>query len=489
MENAQFMSYLESPPADAAGVLLLLDFRALGLLLDQVSFHHLLLLSDRNLLPEKDVAVGVQFLSNFQRLADALGDERLRALRAKLVDAPEYMRMSILNEFAPQSPSNLAMFLAEVVTVPNEEDAYSFVDSIRRLGEAEVFQLAQLLSLFDSAFLVELKELLRFPGIEGAPRLGDGQQGEGGDGVALNVSLSNISLIEPEDLFSTADVFQFFEQGDLEVLEQPSAAGAGDIDLEAWGSLFPQGDLQLLGAPQQDVDMDALLAPAEVAQPAVLAQPAQPAYELRMARQPPTQLVYQRIVKPNPTVMMVTGDSTKDHFVRATLVRADSDTEVVNVLEGTLVERISTSSMAQFRRLKIISTSQMQNTLFRLKFSLEVFEEEFRPTGVSIISSPIEVFSHTQYVKPNRNAPTPPVILEVLPVSGRPGTRVAVIGNNFVDGDHLAVRFGDVATKPRLHGPGTLICTAPQNPPGAIVNVSATNDGLHFTHGVPFQYR
>lgn len=80
------------------------------------------------------------------------------------------------------------------------------------------------------------------------------------------------------------------------------------------------------------------------------------------------------------------------------------------------------------------------------------------------------------------------MILEVLPVSGKPGTRVAVIGNNFVDGDHLAVRFGDFSTRPRFHGPGTLICSAPSQAAG-MVDVAVTNDGVHFTRSVPFQYR
>lgn len=494
LDGSEFVSYLESPPQDAAGVLLLLDFRALGLFLHRVSFHHLILLSDPGLLPEKEFLAVRQFLVEFQRLLSNCDDARLEHTRQKLLGAPEYMQMGVLSEFMPQAPSNIATFLAATLLVPNEADARTFVEVIRTAGEAELDQLAKLLSHFDVAFLLELKEKLKFPGIEdaGAIGAGEGNQPNWAE-TGLNVSLSDIPLVDPEDLMTTQDIFQFFEQSELDVLEAPTN-GDTTMDAAAWDALFPQtmaldADIGLtLGVPA-----DSTWATSATEVPGTAPQPHQPpvatstGYELRMAIQPPPQLVYQRIVKPNPTVMMVTGSPNKDHFVRATLVRADSDTEVVNVLEGTLVERISTTSMAQFRRLKIISTSQMQGTLFRLKFSLEVFEETFIPTGICIFSNPIEVFSHTQYVKPNRNAPTPPVILEVLPVSGKPGTRVAVIGNNFVEGDHLAVRFGEMSTRPRLHGPGTLICSAPSHQP-AFVDVSVTNDGVHFTRSVPFQY-
>lgn len=87
-------------------------------------------------------------------------------------------------------------------------------------------------------------------------------------------------------------------------------------------------------------------------------------------------------------------------FVEATLLRTDSDIEIPTVLEGNKVVRISNGAFATFKKLKILSTSQQQGTLFRLKFSLKKYVGNvFEPIpNATIISNPIEVFSHTLYI-------------------------------------------------------------------------------------------
>jgi len=52
-------------------------------------------------------------------------------------------------------------------------------------------------------------------------------------------------------------------------------------------------------------------------------------------------------------------------------------------------------------------------------------------------------------------------VSEVLPPSGTIGTRIVIIGHNFVNSPKLRVRFGDVECSPTFHEQGTLICLVP----------------------------
>lgn len=93
------------------------------------------------------------------------------------------------------------------------------------------------------------------------------------------------------------------------------------------------------------------------------------------------------------------SDTANNLFVEASLIRSDSEQTLPLCIEGTRIVRIS-GSIATFKKLKILSTSQQQGTLFRLKFTLKryvgsVFEQVPTP---SVLSNPIEVFSHTLYL-------------------------------------------------------------------------------------------
>lgn len=96
---------------------------------------------------------------------------------------------------------------------------------------------------------------------------------------------------------------------------------------------------------------------------------------LRIAKQPPNQTVYQRILKPPPSVMLVgpgvQSGTVSNYFVETTLVRSDSDVELGACIDGNKVERVSNGVFAVFKKLKILSTTQQQGTLFRLKFVLK----------------------------------------------------------------------------------------------------------------------
>ncbi|KAL6078159.1 DNA repair protein rad10 domain-containing protein, variant 2 [Balamuthia mandrillaris] len=126
-------------------------------------------------------------------------------------------------------------------------------------------------------------------------------------------------------------------------------------------------------------------------------------FQIRIARQPPPKTVYQRILKPFPSVMLLMGqDNDSNLFVEAQLIRSDNEQPLPRAVDGNRIVRISNGIFATFKKLKILSTSQQQGTLFRLRFVLKRYagsQASFEDIpNCTIISNPIEVFSHTQYL-------------------------------------------------------------------------------------------
>jgi len=216
-------------------------------------------------------------------------------------------------------------------------------------------------------------------------------------------------------------------------------------------------------------------------------------FRLKIARQPPSKTVYQRILKPFPAVAMVSGsDPSCNLFVEVTLIRSDTDQELPLSLEGNKIVRVSTGIFATFKKLKILSTSQMQGTQFRLRFLLKRYVGlvfEMIPSA-TIVSDPIEVFSHTLYLNTNHiEAPPPPAITECLPPAGPcAGARIVVLGANFVNSPELRVRAGELELMPQFHEAGTLIVQLPPHSPG-VVQLRVANDGQHYCESrVYFQF-
>jgi hypothetical protein len=125
-----------------------------------------------------------------------------------------------------------------------------------------------------------------------------------------------------------------------------------------------------------------------------------PAFQLHVASQPPARVVYQRILKPFPQVQVLgPHQQYQNLYIEATLLRRDTHEEVPH-LDGNTLVRVW-NGFATFRKLKVTSTSQQSGTLFQLKFSLKQYDSaNFKPMACNtVISEPIEVFSHSQYLK------------------------------------------------------------------------------------------
>jgi len=160
---------------------------------------------------------------------------------------------------------------------------------------------------------------------------------------------------------------------------------------------------------------------------------------LKVIQQPPSHAVYQRILKPFPTVVVMGVNHIKNcHnlFVEVTLVKQedqDSDSNSVtckgggsplegekkNLIGGQLVQRSTEtqtpdSLLVVFKKLKVLTTNSQQGTdFFLLKFTLKRYVDnifETIPNISPVYSDPFEVFSHTLYLKDKgTKAPKNPV--------------------------------------------------------------------------------
>ena len=124
-----------------------------------------------------------------------------------------------------------------------------------------------------------------------------------------------------------------------------------------------------------------------------------------MVVQPATKTVYQRIIKPFPSLILEGGPNDRSNlFVEASLVRFDSEEELP-CFDGNKKLRIANGQFATFKKLKITSTSQQVGTKFRIKFQLKKYDgENFSPIpNAKIITEGIEVFSHTGYLSDKKS--------------------------------------------------------------------------------------
>jgi len=209
---------------------------------------------------------------------------------------------------------------------------------------------------------------------------------------------------------------------------------------------------------------------------------------LCIVQQPPKEAVYQRILKPFPTVLL-TGPGGKlgdQLYVQSSMLRGDSEAEL-DFLDGKKIIQISTEYPAIFKKLKIVSTSQQQGTLFRLRFQLKKYVNNTMEDipGACCISTPLEVFSHTQYLKKDTKALPEPSIKMIVPPSGPSagGNQIVILGANFCNSPNLRVCFGREVITAEYHERGTILCKAPpraQGPQGKTAPIHVSNNGQTF---------
>ena len=198
--------------------------------------------------------------------------------------------------------------------------------------------------------------------------------------------------------------------------------------------------------------------------------------------QPPEQTVYRRNLKPFPSVI-ITGDeksvlrSNESLLLVPVLYRCDTLTPT-DYLKGNTPMKVTVGSAVTFKKLKINVTSrQLNDCLFCIRFELYRVASSNGPRELLTTqqSNPILVVSHSSLIK--KSSQVLPTILEVIPSTGTctGGTRVAILGANFIDSPSVRIKFDNIEVQPEYHGPSTLLCTTPQHGPG-LVTVYVSNN-------------
>jgi hypothetical protein len=227
---------------------------------------------------------------------------------------------------------------------------------------------------------------------------------------------------------------------------------------------------------------DDMLPPAMFQNPT--AQDGNSAFQLRIVVQPSPKTVYQRILRPYPSVLLEGAAPGTNFFVEVTLCTNDSE-ESLSCLSGAGRLRISNGLFASFKKLKVTSTSQQIGSLLRLRFQLKSFNgATFADVpGVVVLSQPIEVFSHTHYLtnKKKGHRPAPPSITDIVPctVKVTGGCKLVILGSNFIKCPQLKVKIGTVQVPANYHEQGTLWVILPPLAVGKYP-VAVSNDGLFF---------
>jgi len=223
-----------------------------------------------------------------------------------------------------------------------------------------------------------------------------------------------------------------------------------------------------------------------------------PDYILHIGQQPPIKVVYNRILKPFPAVMLKENSFLSDSsqlFIDVFLIKNNDPNDVLPFLEGKGQKPITNNNYAIFDKLKVTSTSKSNKCQYRLKFQLVEFDGSHYNSipNAYVISNPIEVVSHSNYLKSNRkskNKPSPPILSMIIPCSGSPGDRCVIIGANFINSKSLSIKFGESIIMPEYHEDVTLVFNIPPNPSRSKqYNVQVSNDGEEYCgNNIVFHY-
>ena len=204
---------------------------------------------------------------------------------------------------------------------------------------------------------------------------------------------------------------------------------------------------------------------------------------LEISEQPPKACVYRRNVRPSPEIV-IKGVDGRNPRLRVAVVVIRTDTmaalDVNTSLSGEVEYKASAGMRIVFKKLKVMQTSnQLGDTHVALRFELRDYSvgsnDDYQVLH-SVQSIPFMVMSHsTQLKKPKELAPT---VCDVIPPEGfiGGGTRVVILGDNFMDTPGLRVRFERIDVQPSYHGPRTLVCIVPPGATPGNASVRVCND-------------
>lgn len=385
----------------------------------------------------------LQLLQQLQQLLGQLLPETLASLHQELASADAGREQTVLSQLLQLRKEHFHLYQPlRMLLQLDLDDLLALQDALPRLQPVQMLQLLALLQLqpFD---VLELKRILH----------------------ESRLTSNHDSLVE--DLGS--------------LLPPPTSATAGPTGTAAAAGLpaLPQAQqpqplglggvgLAVAGAPPTPH--------ATPAPPVPHAPRARPL--LRIVEQPPEKSVYKRNLKPNPTLQLVEEELGMESnlYIAPVLIRCDTLEEKNKLLTGNKPVKVAPGRVVSFRRLKIMATSHQQGeSLFAIRFELRRYHGNEYEILDYVQSNPVCVLSHSTQLRPVSSMT--PSVTEVIPYSGTiaGGTRVAVLGTNFVDSPSARVRFDNIDVMPVFHGPRTLICTTPPHHSG-IVSVRVSND-------------
>jgi len=215
-------------------------------------------------------------------------------------------------------------------------------------------------------------------------------------------------------------------------------------------------------------------------------------YSLHIGQQPPSKVVYNRILKPFPAIMLKQNtffgsQQSNNLFIDVYLIKNNDPHNVLPFLDGKGQKPISNNNYCIFDKLKITSTSKSNKCQFRLKFQLIQFDGlHYNPVpNVYVISNPVDVYSHSNYLKDDRRSrkkPSPPMVKDIIPSSGSSGDRCILLGANFINSKSLSIKIGELIIKPEFHEDVTLIFNIPQIPDSQskVYQIQVSNDGEEY---------
>ena len=377
--RAQIDRLLQNPPPSEICLRLLLQFKNISQILCKLSEKQIILFTD-SMIPPGSLESQVSFMSKLADIFDKLAVQKLEEIKNNFINNHVNFHTTILIKFCKDVPKTHIFICSKILNLP-KEDLFSFKSWISEFSQdSHKFQQLVQLLLFDTETLIKIRKYIS------------------GD------SLENFLASDSFESLLNSPTFNI----DSINFNDPTLWGSNDwtgIELNASGPQFtpvkPDPQPLTVSVDKQSAQIkencNAATPVANGATPNV--------FGLRISKQPPQKLVYQRITKPYPMIMVecIDHEKEKNLYVDASLIRSDTEDEIKHSsLEGTRIVRV-TGNFATFKKLKIMTTSQMQGTYFRLKFSLKRYNgKEFHDAGVSVISHPIEVFSHSQYITPKK---------------------------------------------------------------------------------------